>query len=171
MISIFLLLGLLVVSAATILMLFRGSMEQPSNLSELLDKLEPFNVGCFRHIASDVDDHYLKQKLPGREYRRLRRLRLSAIRAYYASAFHNSSLLLSYGQALLRSADPELSAFGQRLNNAAIQLRLALVRGTAGILLCYFMPVDIPYWRQITERYDRMGADLKALCDMHALEF
>ena len=168
MISVLLLLALIAAAAVIIGKLLRGSLEQPSNLSELLDKLEPFDVACFRHIASDVDDQYLKTKLPGGQYRILRSLRLRAIYLYYRSAFRNSSLLLSYGQALLRATDPELSAFGQQLCTAAIQLRLALVRGFVGIFFCYCMPLHIPCWRQITERYDQIGVHLKALCNMHA---
>ena len=164
-----LLLALLVAAAAlAIIKLLHGSVEEPSNLSQLLDEMEPFNVASFRHIASEVDDQYLKSRLPGREYRSLRLIRLKAIHAYYKSAFRNSSLLLSYSNALLRASDPELSAFGQQLSSAAIQLRLALLQGFIGIFFCYFMPLHIPYWRQITERYDRIGAHLKALCEMHA---
>jgi hypothetical protein len=167
--TLILLLVVLVAAAiVAIAKLLRGSMQHPSNLSELLEEMEPFNVACFRHIASEVDDRYLKKKLPSREYRILRLIRLKAIYAYYQSAFHNSSLMLSYGQALWRASDPELSAFGQQLSTAVIQLRLALVRGFMGIFFCYFMPLEIPYWRQITERYDSIGTQLKALCDMHA---
>jgi len=162
-------LVLLVAAAAVaIAKLLRGSVEEPSNLSQLLDEMEAFNVACFRHIASEVDDQYLKRRLPGREYRILRLIRLRAIHAYYKSAFRNSSLLLSYAQALLRASDPELSAFGQQLSSAAIRLRLALVQGFIGIFFCYFMPLHIPYWRQITDRYDQIGTHLKALCEMHA---
>jgi hypothetical protein len=165
---ILLLFVLVAFAALAIGKLLRGSMEQPSNLSELLDEMEPFNVACFRHIASEVDDQYLKRRLPGREYRTLRLIRLRAIYAYYRSAFRNSTLLLSYANALSKASDPELSAFGQQLSTAAIQLRLALVRGIAGILFCYFMPLELPYWRQITVRYEQIGGHLKALCDMHA---
>jgi hypothetical protein len=168
MISIILLLALAAVAAVAIAKLLRGSMEQPSNLSQLLDEMEPFNVACFRHIASEVDDQYLKKKLPGREYRTLRLIRVKAIYAYYQSAFRNSSLMLAYGQALSKASDSELSAFGQQLSTAAIQLRLALVRGIIGIFFCYFIPLKTPYWREITERYDRIGMHLKALSDMHA---
>ncbi|PYY14746.1 MAG: hypothetical protein DMG60_19410 [Acidobacteria bacterium] len=168
MIPIVLLLLLVAGAAAAIARLLRRSMEQPSNLSELLDRLEPFNVACFRHIASDLDDEYLKKRLPGREYRILRWIRLRAIHAYYTCAFRNSSLLLSYAQSLSRASDPELSAFGQQLNSTAIQLRLALVRGIIGIFFCYFTPLAVPSWRQITQRYDQIGGHLKALCETHA---
>ena len=165
---IFVLIALVAAAAVAIAKLLRGSMQHPSNLSQLLDELEPFNLAGFRHIASGVDDQYLKKKLPSREYRTLRRIRLVAIYAYYKSAFRNSSLLLSYGHGLSKATDPELSAFGQQLSTAAIQLRLVLVRGVIGIFFCYFMPLEIPYWRQITERYDGIGMHLKALSDMHA---
>ena len=165
---ILLLVVLIAAAIVAIAKLLRGSIQEPSNLSQLLDAMEPFNIASFRHIASEVDDQYLKRRLPGREYRVLRLIRLRAIYAYYGSAFRNSSLLLSYARALATANDPELSAFGQQLNTAAIQLRLALVRGFIGISFCYFMPLEIPYWRQITERYDRIGDHLKALCDMHA---
>lgn len=161
---------LLVAFAATVVIvkLLRGSIEHPSNLAQLLDSLEPVNAGCFRHLASDADDVFLRKTLPPREYRRIRRLRLRAIHAYYASALQNTSLLLSYSELLSRSETMELATFGQQLSPLVVQLRLALLRGLPVVVLCYFLPIGTSQWRRITDLYEQVGGHLGSFCKMHA---
>src|SRR5207248_10084955 len=97
-----------------------------------------FYLYCYGHLldlhsfptrrSSDLlDDEYLKKRLPGREYRILRWIRLRAIHAYYTCAFRNSSLLLSYAQSLSRASDPELSAFRSEEHTSELQSPYDLV--------------------------------------------
>ena len=161
-------LVLAAVAALLIIKLLRGSLEHPTNLVQLMECLEPVNTACFRHLASETDDVYLKKTLPRKEYRHLHKLRLQAIYAYYAAALQNVSVLLSYAELLSRSNKPELVEFGQQLSPVAIQLRLALMGGLAGILACYFLPLDIPRWRRVTELYEQIGHRLGTFCETHA---
>lgn len=160
-------IGVLLLVAATFFLvkLLRGSVEHPSNLVELLDSLEPVNAASFRHLACDVDDLYLKRHVPAREYRRLKRMRLRTIRAYYSSAFRNSSLLLSYGELLADNEHSSFVQFGEELRTAAIQLRLALIRGIVGVYLCRFTPLRVPHWRHITDYYNQVGSQLARFCE------
>ncbi|HWC16824.1 MAG TPA: hypothetical protein VG498_07400 [Terriglobales bacterium] len=158
-------LFLLLVGGLFLVKLLRGSVEHPKNLIELLHSLEPVNAASFRHLACDVDDTYLKANLSGREYRKLRRMRLSTIRAYYWSAFHNSSLLLSYGELMIDNEHLAFAEFGEQIRSAAIQLRLALIRGIAGVYLCQFIPLEVPHWRNITEYYNQVGSHLARFCE------
>ncbi|MBV9075447.1 MAG: hypothetical protein JOZ10_17615 [Acidobacteria bacterium] len=155
---------MLVAGILVVIRLLAGTMEHPSNLMELLDCLEPVNIASFRHLACDADDHYLKANLSRTEYRRLRRLRLSALQGYYYCAFRNSALLLSYGTLLATNQHPGFAQFGHEIRSAAIRLRLALLRGVVGAWICYITPLDIPYWRQITDCYDQVGLQLSLFC-------
>lgn len=161
---------LLLAIAATLVVvkLLRGSIQHPSNLAQLLETLEPVNAGSFRHLAADTDDCFLKNNLPHREYRRIRKLRLEAIQAYYASALQNTSLLLSYSELLIRSEKIELVEFGQQLGPVVMQLRLALMRGLAEVFLCYLIPIRIPRWRRVTDLYEQVGSHLSSFCETHA---
>ena len=157
----FITVAVLLASAAAVLVtLLRGSIEHPANLSELLDCLEPVNIASFRHLASDADDRYLRQKLSTLEYFKLRTLRLKTIHAYYTSAFRNCSILLSYGELLSRSQHRLFAEFGQELSSSAMELRLALLRAIAGVCLCYLAPVGVPLWREITDSYSLLGSRL-----------
>ena len=168
MISIALVLLLAIIGFVAVVKLLRGGMEHPTNLNQLLERLQPVNAACFRHLASDADDAFLRRRLPAREYRRLRNLRLKALHAYYASALQNAAVVLSYAELLVRSENAELVAFGQQLNPAAMQLRLALMRGMVGILVCYLVPLDAPSWRQITDLYEQIGTHIDTFCAIHA---
>jgi hypothetical protein len=167
-ISIAILLLVALIGFAVVAKLLHGSMEHPANLNQLLEHLEPVNAACFRHLASDADAAFLRRRLPAREYRRIRKLRLKALHAYYGSALRNAAVLLSYGELLVRSEKAELVAFGQQLSPAAMQLRLVLMRGMVGILVCYLVPLDVPLWRQISDRYEQIGTHIDTFCAIHA---
>ena len=156
---------LLVAGILATVKLIRGSVEHPSNLLEVLESLEPVNVASFRHLACDSDDRHLKATLSKKEYRRLRRLRLRVLQSYYSSAFRNSALLLSYGELLASMEDPVFAHFGRDMSSMSLQLRLALLRGAIGVWACYLIPLDIPYWRQITDRYEDLGSCLGRFCE------
>ena len=156
---------LLIAASFLLLKLLRGSVQHPSNLIELLNALEPVNAASFRHLACDVDDLFLKKRLPTSEYRRLRRMRLKTIRAYYSAAFHNSSLLLSYGELLSENQHATFVEFGQEIRTAAIQLRLALIRGIVSVHICNFTSINTPHWREITDHYNLVGSHLTRFCE------
>lgn len=168
MMSTVVILLLLLIAAIGLARLLRGEMAHPTNLVQLLERLQTVNSASFRHLASEADDVFLRKSLPPSEYRRLRRLRLNALRCYYAAALQNSSLLLSYADLLLRSGKPELVEVGQQLSPVAVQLRLALIRGFIGIFACYLLPVDVPRWRQVSELYRQAGYHLSTFCEAHA---
>lgn len=156
---------LLIAASFLLVKLLCGSVQHPANLIELMTALEPVNAASFRHLACDVDDLYLKKHLPASEYRRLRRMRLKTIRAYYSAAFHNSSLLLSYGELLSENQHSAFVEFGQEIRTAAIQLRLALIRGIVSVHICTFAPVSTPHWREINDRYNLVGSHLTRFCE------
>jgi hypothetical protein len=157
--------ALFVASFVALAKLLRGSIEHPANLSELLDSLEPVNIASFRHLACEDDDLYLKENLSSFEYRKLRWLRLKTIHAYYVSAFRNCSVLLSYGELLVDNEYPLFSDFGRELCSAAMQLRLALLRGIIGICFCYLAPLGVPLWREVTDHYNLVGSRLSRFCE------
>lgn len=168
MIQTLILLAVALAGAATLAYLFRGSMEQPANLLELLERMQPVNAATLRHLACGVDDSFLRETLPSSQYRRLRRLRLRAILSYYHTALRNSAVLISYGSLLERSTVQELKSFGEQLSSSAIQLRLALLVGIIAVAFCYVAPVELPYWRPISDLYDSIGAYLNGFCEEHA---
>jgi hypothetical protein len=168
MIQTVILLTVAIVGAATLAYLLRGSMEQPANLLELLERMEPVNAASLRHLACGVDDSFLRETLPSSQYRRLRRLRLRAILAYYYTAFRNSAVLISYGFMLEKSGLEELKLFGEQLGSSAVQLRFALLGGMIAVALCYVAPLQLPYWRPISDLYETIGANLKGFCEAHA---
>ena len=168
MISTLLVVALAIVAAVIVIRLLHGGMEHPTNLMQLIQRIEPVNAASFRHLASGNDDDFLRRSLPPPEYRRLRKLRRKTLRCYYRSALQNSSLLLSYADLLVRSDKPELIEFGQQLSPVAIQLRLALLRGMGEMMLCSVMPLNVGVWRRVSDLYEDVGCRLASFCDVHA---
>ena len=156
---------LLIVANILLVKLLLGAVRHPANLVELLDHLEPVNAASFRHLASYTDDHYLRANVPRKDYRRLKRLRLKAVHAYYLSALRNSSLVLAYGEVLATSQHSSFAEFGSEIRSAAMELRMALLRGLFAIWICYFINCEVPSWRHITDLYNQVGSRLSYFCE------
>lgn len=148
--------------------LLRGSLEHPRNLAEMVERLRPINPASLQHLASRREDEFLRKRIPSREYRRLRNLRMQALRAYYSNALKNCSLLLAYGQLLGAHADPAHVQFGRDLCRVTLQLRFALWRGLAGVFFCGFAPSLYPYPREIFDLYHEVGFRLSAFSEQYA---
>jgi hypothetical protein len=156
---------LLIVANVLLVKLLLGAVRHPANLVELLDHLEPVNAASFRHLASYSDDHYLRANVSRKDYLHLKHLRLKAVHAYYLSALRNSSLLLAYGEVLAASQHSTFVQFGSEIRSAAMELRMALLRGLFAIWICYFINCEIPSWRHITDLYNQVGSRLSLFCE------
>ena len=156
---------LLIIASVLFFKLLLGAVQHPANLVELLNHLEPVNAASFRHLASYSDDHYLRANVSRKDYLRLKHLRLKAVHAYYLSALRNSSLLLAYGEVLATSQHSTFVKFGSEIRSAAMELRMALLRGLFAIWICYFINCEIPSWRHITDLYNQVGSRLSLFCE------
>lgn len=163
---------IILVLAATALFaiygLLHGSLEHPRNLAEMVERLLPMNPASLQHLASRREDEFLRQRIPEREYRRLRTMRMQALRSYYSSALQNCSILLAYGQLLATHADPVHVQFGRELCRVTLQLRFALWRGLAGVFFCWFARSIHPYPREIFDLYHEVGFRLSAFSEQYA---
>jgi hypothetical protein len=161
----------LVLATAALLAIYgllRGSLEHPRNLAEMVERLRPINPASLQHLASRREDEFLRKCIPNREYRRLRTMRMQALRSYYSNALQNCSLLLAYGQLLGTHADPVHVQFGRDLCRVTLQLRFALWRGLAEVFFCSFAPYLHPYPREIFELYYEVGFRLSAFSEQYA---
>lgn len=100
--------------------------------ADLKTQIQPIDVEAFRNLIDPGEDEYLRQRLPARDFRAVRRARLRATAAYIRTAGANAAVLAHLGQSALSAKDASTVEAARQLVDSALLLRrnaaFALVR-------------------------------------------
>jgi hypothetical protein len=125
--------------------------------------LHPIDMQAFRNLINPAEDQYLRSRLPARQFRRMRRVRLRAMAAYVQAAGNNATVLVRAGQAALESGDPRLAPAAQQLVNQALLLR----RNTTVALLRIYLALAWPGSGfaaiRVVDRYEQLSSSAMLL--------
>ena len=164
MIGLSLLIVLTVVLFGAAWVVVRGQAAEIKQLSELISRGHPVDVIAFMNLVSRDEDDYLREQLPAREYRQIKRLRITAALEYMRSVRHNASLLIRLGESMRTSPDPELSQQAARVLMGALQMRVLALAVTAKLAVAYTFPaLDISSGSMI-HSYEELTGQLSSLC-------
>jgi hypothetical protein len=140
-------IALVVIAAICLIAILRLAVSrnlQISKQTSLAGQISPIDIEAFRNLANPSEDEFLRQRLPGGEFRRVRRVRLRAMCSYIQLAGRNAAVLIEIGQAALASNNASTAEAASQLVDQALLLRrnaifallriqLALVWPTAGL--------------------------------------
>jgi len=102
--------------------------------SKVTDRLRVVDLEAFRNLVDPVEEQYLRDHLPPREFRAIQRQRMRAALDYVAGVSHNAAILLQVGHRARTSTDPRVAEAGRQLVDEAVRLRLYSI--VAGAKLC-----------------------------------
>ncbi|HET8826673.1 MAG TPA: hypothetical protein VFM77_16150 [Terriglobales bacterium] len=128
---------------------FARSTELP-NTSELL----PIDVNAFRNLIDENEEHYLRERLPGGEFRRVQRERMLAAVEYVRAAYANAGILVRIAEAARESADPQMAEAAGKLFDNAVQLRWYAVQVVPRLYFKMLFPGASGAPRNLFDRYD-----------------
>ena len=117
---------LLVVAAVLALVFLLGitlSRNRQISSATPASQLQPIDIAAFRNLVDPAEDEYLRQSLPGAEFRAVRRERLRAMAAYVHAAAENAAVLVRIGQGALSASDPQTVQAARQLVDNALLLR------------------------------------------------
>ena len=137
-------IALVVIAAICLIAILRLAVSrnlQISKQTSLAGQISPIDIEAFRNLANPSEDEFLRQRLPGGEFRRVR---LRAMCSYIQVAGRNAAVLIEIGQAALASNNASTVEAASQLVDQALLLRrnaifallriqLALVWPTAGL--------------------------------------
>jgi hypothetical protein len=89
------------------------------------------DIEAFRNLVDPAEEKFLRDNLPPRQFRAIKRQRNWAALIYLWEAGRAATALAGFGQAAQRSSDPEFAAAGLQLTENAFRLRLQTI--TAGL--------------------------------------
>jgi len=150
-------------AVAAILYVIRGRSAPVRSLDELTARSKPVDLEAFRNLVSVEEEAYLRESLPPRQFRRVQRKRMLAAAEYVRRASHNAALLVTLGESVRSSNDPQLAEAATELVNSAIQMRLTAIL----VLLCIGIRIVFPQTKlslaRLTDDYERLRGYLSAV--------
>jgi hypothetical protein len=160
--------AILVISAILVLVVLfvtaRGRAGSVSEIAQLQGKTQPVDLVAFRNLTDPVEEKYLRENLPARDFRMVQRERLRAAMEYVDAVAGNAAVLLRLGEAARRSANPQVAEAGMQLVNRALRVRLYALSAKAQLGAAILWPgvhvspaavTDV--YQQLTRTVSRLG--------------
>ena len=165
MIALYLSLAIVLLAAVALWQLQRGFARPIHSWNELMGQTKAVDLSAFQNLMSNDDDLFLRQSLPGREFRRVQRLRHRAALAYLSMILHNSSVLGRAGELAASSGVDQLAGAGRRLVQLALEVRLRTLRLILRLWISMVWPTGradladaLQRYAEMKEAFRRLGA-------------
>lgn len=154
-------LAIVLVIAAVIALgvIVRLAVKQSLQAKVRLSLAAPIRIDldAFRNLINPAEDHYLRRRLPPRQFRRVRRERLRAMAAYVQVVGRNAAMLVRVGEAALTSGDERTAEAARQLVNDALLLRRNTTVALARIYLALAWPNSEFAAVRVAERYEQLS--------------
>lgn len=164
MASLYIVVAVSLLAAATIWSLQRGFARPIRSWNELMGQTKPVDINAFQNLMSKDDDLFLKQSLPGRAFRWVQRLRHRAALAYLSTILHNSSVLSRAGELAASSDAEQLAGAGGHLVQLALEVRLRTLRLMLRLWISMIWPTGradltdaLQRYAELKEAFRRLG--------------
>jgi hypothetical protein len=128
---------------------FARNTEVPS-----VSRLVPIDVDAFRNLIDESEELYLRERLPGIEFRKVHCERMLAAVEYVRAAYANAGILVRIAEAARESADPQMAETAGKLFDNAVQLRWYAVQVIPRLYFRMLFPGTSVAPRNLLDRYD-----------------
>lgn len=159
-------LAIILVIAAALSLVFILSVTFSRNLQisgRQPGVIQAVDIEAFRTLIDPADDDYLRRKLPGADFRAVRRKRLRAMAAYVQVAGHNATVLVHVGQSALAANDPQTAEAARQLVNQALLLRRNATLALLKIYVALAWPNSGPLASPILRGYEQLSGSAMLL--------
>jgi len=126
------------------------------DLDTLAARLRPIDVDAFRNLIDEREEAFLRELLPGKEFRRIHRERTLAAVEYVKCAAQNAGILIRLAEAAKQAPDPAVSAAAEKLLDNALRLRLQAFQVVPRLYLGMLVPRTALAPRFVADGYDTL---------------
>ncbi len=133
----------LVISLVVLLSIFwaaRGGVLAVRSLDELERRIRPLDVQSFRMLTDPEEEQFLASVLRPADLRSVQRARAIATMDYLLRAARNAAILIRLGEAMQKSAIPEVRLSAHSLIREAIRLRVYALALVCRVSLRFLLP-------------------------------
>jgi hypothetical protein len=110
------------------------------DLEGTVQAFRSLDIEAFRNLVDSAEETFLRNHLPPKKFREIKRQRAWAAFLYAWEAGRAATALAKVGQAAQRSLDPEIAASGVQVAENAFRLRLQTVRVSLRLLTEVLLP-------------------------------
>ena len=110
------------------------------DLEKAVQTFRSLDIEAFRNLVDSAEETFLRNHLPPKKFREIKRQRAWAAFLYAWEAGRAATALAKVGQAAQRSLDPEIAASGVQVAENAFRLRLQTVRVSLRLLTEVLLP-------------------------------
>lgn len=110
------------------------------DLEATIQAFRSLDIEAFRNLVDPAEETFLRDHLPPRKFREIKRQRAWAALLYAWEAGRAATALAKVGQAAQRNLDPEIAASGVQVTENAFRLRLQSVRVSLRLLTEVLLP-------------------------------
>jgi hypothetical protein len=104
------------------------------DLEKATQAVRALDIQAFRNLVDPAEEAFLRDNLPPKQFRAIKRQRNWAALIYLWEAGSAATALAGFGQAAQRSSDPEMAAAGLQLAENAFRLRLQTIAASVRVL-------------------------------------
>jgi hypothetical protein len=116
------------------------SRTRPVDLEKAVQAFRSLDIEAFRNLVDSDEEAFLRNNLPPRKFREIKRHRAWAALIYVWEAGEAAAALARVGQAAQRSSDPQIAASGVQLSENAFRLRLHTIKACLHLLTEILLP-------------------------------
>jgi hypothetical protein len=110
------------------------------DLQETVQAFRSLDIEAFRNLVDPAEEAFLRDNLPPKKFREIKRQRARAALLYAWEAGGAATALAKIGQAAKQSSDPEIAASGIQLSENAFRLRLQTIGASLYLLIEILLP-------------------------------
>ncbi len=134
---------------------------RPVDLEGTVQAFRSLDIEAFRNLVDSAEEAFLRDNLPPKKFREIKRQRAWAALLYAWEAGRAATALARVGQAAQRSLDPEIAASGVQVTENAFRLRLQTVRVSLSLLTEVLLPgLSSPSLPSLVDQYERTAETL-----------
>jgi hypothetical protein len=134
------------------------------DLDKAVQAFRSLDIEAFRNLVDSGEDAFLRNNLPPKKFREIKRQRAWAAFIYAWEAGRAAAALAKIGQAAQRSSDPEIAASGVQVAENAFRLRLQTIGACVHLLTEVLLPdLRSPSLPPLVDQYERAAETLVRL--------
>jgi hypothetical protein len=131
------------------------------DLEGTVQAFRSLDIEAFRNLVDSAEEAFLRDNLPPKKFREIKRQRAWAAFLYAWEAGRAATALAKVGQAAQRSLDPEIAASGVQVAENAFRLRLQTVRVSLRLLTEVLLPgLSSRSLPSLADQYERAAETL-----------
>jgi hypothetical protein len=110
------------------------------DLEAAVQTFRSLDIEAFRNLVDAAEEAFLRNNLPPKKFREIKRQRAWAALIYAWEAGRAATALAKIGQAAQRSSDPKIAASGVQVAESAFRLRLQTIGASLRLLTEVLLP-------------------------------